>query len=611
MNKTSDSFLALKMHPCSIGLDDEALREIADSMELIHCSIGQIIHRAEDPSDSVYLIIHGRLSVTALDIQGNPLMKRYLGSGDQFGGLASALSEPSAVECVAEDPSTILRVDYSRGLELTRKYETFRANMTRLLAESVKRTILNDRLPAPPQVVAFLHQSDETRVVSARLFDRLVELGESPGVFTNQPVTDADGLKIRQTLGGERDWTLEEAFKQAGEWLGSSRLFIDYSKEVGAENAAIVLERCQLVFWCVTPGNWEASVPLLQEVEDRAPGWRDKIRILWLLEPGEYAPDSSELRKLAARDIKICFGEPGPDQGKLMFNGLDRLTHLVRGVKIGVALGGGAALGMAHLGVLKALEENGIFVDMIAGTSAGAMTGTLYAAGFNPDFLIEHFVTDLRPSWFFRCLPRGDQLYLLYKYRMGKFDPMLRKYLNDLTLEQLSLPMHCVTVDLVGGQSIVRDQGDAVHGILESINLPVLSKPINRAGQALVDGGLINNIPADVLVAKGCNFVIAVSVTAKLEQEFARNHPDTPAENMRSATTIQTVLRSLLVQSKSVNAIGVEPANLVIEPDLSGFELTEFTRADEMAAIGEQTTSESIPEIKRLLNRLDNQLFAN
>ena len=208
---------------------------------------------------------------------------------------------------------------------------------------------------------------------------------------------------------------------------------------------------------------------------------------------------------------------------------------------------------------------------------------------------------DLTPSWFFRSLPRGDQWFLLYKYRMGRFDPMLRKYLDDLCIEQLPVPMHTVTVDLIGGESVVRSAGDAVHGILESINLPVLSKPINRPGQALVDGGLINNIPADVLVSKGCNFVIAVSVTAKMDREFARNRPDTPISKMRSASTIQTILRSFLVQSTSVNAIGVQPADFVIEPDVSGFELTEFSRTDELAAIGEQATRNAIPQIKQLL----------
>jgi NTE family protein len=169
--------------------------------------------------------------------------------------------------------------------------------------------------------------------------------------------------------------------------------------------------------------------------------------------------------------------------------------------------------------------------------------------------------------------------------------------------------MHAITVDLISGKAVVRESGDAVHGIVESINLPVLSKPINRHGEVLVDGGLINNVPADVLTMKGCNFVIAVSVTAKMELEFAKNRSDTPVQKMRSASAIQTLLRSYLVQSHNMNSIGVQPADFVIEPDVTCFELSEFTRTDELAVVGEQATLEAIPQIQKLLNRLDGELF--
>jgi predicted acylesterase/phospholipase RssA len=204
---------------------------------------------------------------------------------------------------------------------------------------------------------------------------------------------------------------------------------------------------------------------------------------------------------------------------------------------------------------------------------------------------------------------RGDQLFLLYKYRRGHFDPMLRKYLKDSRLEQLCTPCFTVTVDLVGGDSVVRAHGDATHAILESINLPVLSLPIVREGQALIDGGLVNNIPADVLVSMGCNFVIAVSVTAKMEKRFGRITPGTANSNNKRPGTIPTILRSLLVQNYSLNAIGVQPADVVIAPDVTGIEPTEFMRAKELAAIGEAAALETIPKIQKLLNRLDPKLF--
>jgi predicted acylesterase/phospholipase RssA len=206
-------------------------------------------------------------------------------------------------------------------------------------------------------------------------------------------------------------------------------------------------------------------------------------------------------------------------------------------------------------------------------------------------------------------LPRGSHWSLLYKYRRGHFEPMLRKYLDDWKLEQLAIPCLSVTVDLVAGESVVRERGDAVHAILESINLPVLSVPICRNNQALIDGGLVNNIPADVLVARGCNFVIAVSVSSKMEKRFSAITPESPAMPKSKPSLVETLLRSLLVQNYCMNAVGVQPADVVIEPDVTGFDLTEFMRAKELAAIGEAAALEQVPKIRRLLARLDPQLF--
>jgi predicted acylesterase/phospholipase RssA len=278
-------------------------------------------------------------------------------------------------------------------------------------------------------------------------------------------------------------------------------------------------------------------------------------------------------------------------------------------LRIGVALGGGAARGMSHLGVLKALEQNGIVVDSIAGTSAGAMTGVCYSASLDCDYCANRFAEDLELPWLFRNLPSGGYWYLLYKYRRGHFDPMLRKYLGEVTLEQMPLPCLTVSVDLVGAQTVIRDQGDAVHAIVESINLPGLSRPICRNGQALVDGSLINNIPADILTDQGCNFVIAVSVTAKIARKFGQNEPGTPTGHMNTPATVETLLRSLEVQNYNLNAIGVRSADVTIEPDVTRFDLSEFARARELAAAGEQATLGKILHIKQLLARIDPAIF--
>jgi predicted acylesterase/phospholipase RssA len=164
---------------------------------------------------------------------------------------------------------------------------------------------------------------------------------------------------------------------------------------------------------------------------------------------------------------------------------------------------------------------------------------------------------------------------------------------------------------LPGAKSVlVRDTGDATHNVVESINLPPLSLPIVQLEQAVVDGGLLNNVPANALVAKGCNFVIASTVTAQLEKDFMGIRSKKSRGVSRFIATIQVIMRQHMIQSYSMNAVGVEPADFVIAPDVTSFDLSEFTRADEMAVIGERTTNESVQQLKGMLSKLDPKLFA-
>jgi predicted acylesterase/phospholipase RssA len=346
-------------------------------------------------------------------------------------------------------------------------------------------------------------------------------------------------------------------------------------------------------------------------MQSLVPRLREKVCLVWILGHDAPAPPYvKELHEFAVRDFKTHQGELKATQGKLLQQGAERIIRYLRGVQVGLALGGGAARGMAHLGVLKALEQHGIFVDMLAGTSAGAMVSGIYATGLDPEYSCRCFKKDLLPPWLFRKLPGGGYWYLLYKYRHRQFGPMLRKYLTKLRMEQLVIPVMMISVDLVDGVTLIRDSGDATDNILESINLPPLSLPIVQSERALVDGGLLNNVPADALVAKGCNFVIASTVTAKLEKDFMGIRSKKASGLNSFIASIQVIMRQNLIQSYSMNAVGVQAADFVIAPDVTAFDISEFTRADEMAVVGENATNASVDQLKAMLSRLDPKLFA-
>jgi NTE family protein len=611
MAVTQDKLLLLKSHECSRGLSDEALQEIADAAELVQFDSGQYLHHANQAVESVYLVVHGRLKQSVVDMHGNVLLQRFLTRGSQYGALAAAQADPVPVDVIAVEPSAVLKLDSETTLRFSRQHEIFGLNLTRSISNMVSQVLMSDRQPKRPPFVAVFHGSVASRSLTRRLLQRLLELGESPCLMTDQVDWEPmEGVSYRALIENGQFLPREDIRRQINQWSESGRIFLDVEASLDPVNASLMVEFSQQVIWCTSREEVESSVYRLSAIEARVPGWREKINLVWMLDEDEQvAPRATQLSKLVERDFKISTSDPWPGLGRTLMDGFERLVHQLRGVRIGLALGGGGARGMAHLGVLKALEECGIVVDMIAGTSAGAMTGVLYAAGHDTDHLTQIFVEDLKPSWPFRMLPHGDDWYLLYKYRRGHFDGMLRTYLQDWTLEQLPVPVQSITVDLVTGKPVIRDRGDAANSILESINLPVLSKPIRRNGKALVDGGLVNNVPADILARNGCNFVIAVSVTAHLEAEFAKNRPDTPTSKMSSASMLQTILRSYLVQNVNMNSIGVQPADVVIEPDVTEFGMTEFSRADELAAVGEAAARQEIPNIKHLLKQLDAKLF--
>ncbi len=426
------------------------------------------------------------------------------------------------IRVVALEPTTILILDYEEALELTFARPDLRRLWLKTYAGSLRKIFLGDAPKKSAMMLALIHDSPATRPAAQRLIKRLCDLGEPLAVLSDSDQRlDSPNVRFRPLRENGRDLTAEEIREQVAQWQDAYRVIFDLHTYLTPERTMRLMELIDRAVYFIPANAADSAIRRLQAIDVPARGWRDKIRVAWLLEGDSLVvPAVADLANLAARDFKIHETPPKWPSGRSLADGLERLVHDLRGVRVGVALGGGAARGLAHLGVLKVLERNGIVVDMIAGTSAGAMTGVLYSAGLDPDYNADSFATDLLPSWIFRHLPQGNYWHLLYKYRRGQFDAMLRKYLHDWRLEQLAVPCLSVTLDLVSGNSVVRERGDAVHAILESINLPVLSVPIVRDGQALIDGGLVNNIPADVLVSMGCNFVIAVSVTSKLETRF-------------------------------------------------------------------------------------------
>ena len=204
------------------------------------------------------------------------------------------------------------------------------------------------------------------------------------------------------------------------------------------------------------------------------------------------------------------------------------------GKRIGYALGGGAARGLAHIGVLKVLEEHGIFPDIIAGTSMGALVGALYAGGLKVSD-IEHFALRLHST---RLALLADMTPSLSGLVGGKrVVALLKSILGDLTFDQLKYDFACVTTDIQTGEQVLVREGSLTEAVRASLSLPGIFTPVKMKERYLVDGGLVNEVPVSVCREMGAEYVIGVNVIpepARLADHSAKRTPAQAHDSVKS-----------------------------------------------------------------------------
>ena len=263
-----------------------------------------------------------------------------------------------------------------------------------------------------------------------------------------------------------------------------------------------------------------------------------------------------------------------------------RREQPIKRPRLGLALSGGAARGAAHVGVLKVFEEEGVPVDFIAGTSAGALVGGAYAAGVPVAELAE-----------FGNLLRWRDLGRLTLSRLGvqsnaRLEALVRARLPVTRFEELRTPFVAVATDLHTGNAVhLRDRGDLAVAIRASCTLPGWYVPVtDEEGRQLVDGGLVANIPSAAVRALGADVVVAVDVNAD------------GAKFMGPPTSLFGVLfQSLLLMQRTAAVHQRQMADLVISPRVGHIRWDEMTRADELRAAGEEAARTAVPDIKELL----------
>lgn len=256
--------------------------------------------------------------------------------------------------------------------------------------------------------------------------------------------------------------------------------------------------------------------------------------------------------------------------------------------KIALVLGGGAARGFAHVGVIKVLEAQGIIPDMVVGTSAGSLVGALYAAG-NSGYALQKLAFEMDEAtisdW---SVPLFSKLSGVLKGEA--IQAYVNKAVHQTPIEKFKIPFGAVATDLKTGEPILFRRGNAGMAVRASSAVPGVFQPVNIGGRDYVDGGLVAPVPVHYAREMGADFVIAVNISAQ---------PDA----QKSSSSVEVLLQTFAIMGQTINRYELQGADVVIEPGLSTMRGSDFAGRNTAILAGERAASKALPDIRRKLGR--------
>jgi NTE family protein len=252
--------------------------------------------------------------------------------------------------------------------------------------------------------------------------------------------------------------------------------------------------------------------------------------------------------------------------------------------KLGLALGGGAARGFAHIGVLQVLEEEGIKPALVVGTSAGSVVASFYASGktgqqlqWLADTMDETQFTDWANPFSGRGMLRGEAL--------GKY---INSQLNGMKIEDMKMPLGIVATDLRTGDGILFRRGDVATAVRASSAVPSVFEPVQIGGKDYVDGGLVSPVPVRYARQMGADLVLAIDISSR-------------PEDAKTTDMLKVLLQTFSIMGKSISQLELAQADVVVRPLLPDIGSTEFSARKKSIEAGRAAMKQALPQLKALL----------
>ncbi len=292
----------------------------------------------------------------------------------------------------------------------------------------------------------------------------------------------------------------------------------------------------------------------------------------------------------------FALGAPTRGMGQLA-DAAERIARRLLGRTLSFAFGGGGARGLAHVGILQVLEQNGIYADEVAGTSVGSIVAGAYAAGLSADEIREYFVRHALET---RAHPFLDLTIPLESLAAGKrLQAMLKQVFGEMRTDETLIPFFPVATDMQLGQPWIPRGAKLYDSVKASCTLPGILPLVEIDGRFLGDGGVVNNIPADVLRESGAGLVVSLNIT-----------PDLAANDFQPRTILGVLAQTIDIAVARSGEGHYRFSDLEVKPEVEGFGTADFSGGYRLIELGAEAMERKLPELRRMLRRLDHETRA-
>ncbi len=581
-------------------LDDTTFKDIEAQVEWVYLDSSEALFHQGDPGDSCYIVIHGRLQAVARDEKGKERVVGEVARGECVGEMSIFTGEARTVSIFAVRDSELVKFSKAAFEKIIRRHPQVMMKITRILIDRLSKAMRSPSAASTVVNIAVVPVSEG--VLLADFTSRLVKtlsvfgstlhlssrfLDEIMGVPGTAQIQDDVPYSIRLET-----WLDEQESKHSFVVYEADGSFSPWTMRCLKQADQILL----VAQASATPEPGETG-KLLLGPDSEITAVR---RTLILLHPDGSSQPSGTANWLVAWPVEIHH-----HIRRDTHSDFERLARFLTGNAVGLVLGGGGARGFAHIGVVRALVEEGIPIDIIGGTSMGATIATGYAMGL--DF--ETSMHAARRS-FLETNPFNDYtLPFISLIKSRKLDYIARRQYGDLNIEDLWINYFCVSSNLTTAETVVHRRGRLWKAVRASGSIPGIVLPVLEKGSLLVDGGVLNNLPGDIMRQLSGGPVVAVDVST--EKELPLEYEKIPSpwevlwrkispfkESFNIPNILDIMTRTSMLASVNRMHLVRNETDFYLQPPLDRFKLMDFSALDEITEIGYRYTKEKIGELK-------------